>query len=105
MSDKNNGFIEEELQEGDDILTLHTQSGEEVNFIEVAEVLVNGDFFAIVQPVELLEGMGPDEALVFRIDINDQGYEEYFLVVDDETIDAAFKEYYKLYEEAMADEE
>ena len=86
----------------DDIVTLMTESGEEVDFVEIAGIAHNGKFYAILQPVELLEGMDDDEALVFEVVRNADGSDGFNVVLDDEIIDAVFEEYNRLLEEAEA---
>ena len=44
----------------DDIVTLLSSTGEEINFVEIAGIAHGGNFYAILQPVELLEGMADD---------------------------------------------
>ena len=96
--------FEEMLDEeyADDIVTLMTESGEEVDFVEIAGIAHNGKFYAILQPVELLEGMDDDEALVFEVVRNADGSDGFNVVLDDEIIDAVFEEYNRLLEESEA---
>ena len=105
MDNYNNGFIEEELEEGDDIVTLMSADGEEIDFLSIAGIVYNGNFYAILQPVELFEEMAEDEALVFLVESDENGNDKFTIVVDDDIIDAVFVEYGKLYDEAMVDEE
>ena len=96
--------FEEMLDEeyADDIVTLMTESGEEVDFVEIAGINHKGKFYAILQPVELLDGMEDDEALVFEVVRNADGSDGFNVVLDDEIIDAVFEEYNRLLEEAEA---
>ena len=86
----------------DDIITLTTADGEEVDFVEIAGIAHKGKFYAILQPVELLEGMEDDEALVFEVVRNADGSDGFNVVLDDEIIDAVFEEYNRLLEKAQA---
>ncbi len=52
-------MLDEEYE--DDIITLTTADGEEVDFVEIAGIAHDGKFYAILQPVELLDGMDDDE--------------------------------------------
>ena len=83
-------------EEGDDIITLVSPDGEEIEFQEIAGIAYNGDFYAIVQPVILLEGMSDDEALVFKVSTNEDGDDQFDIELDDDVISAVFDEYYKL---------
>ena len=89
----------------DDIVTLLSANGEEVDFVEIAGIAHQGKFYAILQPVELLEGMEEDEALVFEVTRGEDGEDKFSIVVDDEIIDAVFASYDQLFQEAHADEE
>lgn len=91
-------MLDEEYE--DDIITLTTADGEEVDFVEIAGIAHDGKFYAILQPVELLDGMDDDEALVFEVVRNADGSDGFNVVLDDEIIDAVFAEYNRLLEEA-----
>ena len=85
----------------DDIVTLITANGEEVDFVEIAGINIgDGKFYAILQPVELLEGMDDDEALVFRVGRDSEGNDSFEIELDDDVIDAVFEEYNRLLDEA-----
>ena len=85
----------------EDIITLTADNGAEIDFIEIAGIAHKGNFYAILQPVELLDGMSDDEALVFRVTTNKDGKDSFDIELDDEIIDAVFKEYTRLYDEAV----
>ena len=86
----------DELKEQDDVVTLMTDDGEEVDFVEIAGIAYNGEFYAILQPVELLEGMEEDEALVFKVTKGANGEDNFALEMDDDIIDGVFTEYNRL---------
>ncbi len=81
---------------GDDIITLTSESGEEIDFVEIAGIAYGGNFYAILQPVKLLEGMGKDEALVFKVTRNSRGEDNFNIELNDNIVDAVFREYNKL---------
>ena len=71
---------------------------EEIDFVQIAGIVLNGRYYAIMQPAELLEGMDEDEALIFdATEAKNGGGVE--LVDDDDIIDAVFAEYYRLVEQ------
>ncbi|MBQ7761076.1 MAG: DUF1292 domain-containing protein [Clostridia bacterium] len=81
----------------DDIVTLISGDGEEIDFVEIAGIAHQGEFYAILQPVELLEGMADDEALVFHVTRNEEtGDDKFEIVLDDEIIDIVFQKYNEL---------
>lgn len=104
---KNNDFYEEGLMNGkkdgngdeDCIVTLCAADGTDVDFYEIAGIAHKGNFYAILQPVELLEGMGEDEALVFKV--TRKGGEDHFEIeLDDDVIQDVFDEYNCMCDEA-----
>ena len=87
----------------DDIVTLLSKDGEEIRFVEIAGIAHKGNFYAILQPEELIEGMNDDEALVFKVTRGEDGQDKFEIELDDEIIDAVFKTYYKLLDNAQKD--
>lgn len=85
--------------DNDDLVELMTANGETVKFVEIAGIAHRGNFYAILQPVELLEGMDDDEALVFKVTRNAAGEDSFEIELDDDIIDAVFKEYNRLLDE------
>ena len=88
--------MNDEFEKDDDIITLLSATGEEIDFVEIAGILHKGNFYAILQPVELLEGMEDDEALVFKVSRNADGSDKFEIELDDDIIDAVFAEYNRL---------
>ncbi len=82
----------------DDRVTLTTDEGEDIEFEIISEIALGEDFYAIMQPIKPLDGVGEDEALVFRIIENEDG-DEYELVIDDDIIDSVLDSYNCLCEE------
>ena len=91
-------------EEGDDIVTLTNAAGEEIDFIEIAGIAHNGEFYAMLQPVELLPGMDEDEALVFHVVRDENGEDKFDIVLDDDIIDAVFEEYNRLLDKLEAED-
>ena len=87
------------VSDEESIITLLTASGEELDFIEVAEIAHEGKLYAILQPVELLDGMDDDEALVFEVIRGDGDADSFNIVLDDEIIDIVFAKYDALWGE------
>ncbi|MBQ8145416.1 MAG: DUF1292 domain-containing protein [Clostridia bacterium] len=95
----------EEVYENEDIITLKSADGENIDFVEIAGIALKGSFYVILQPVELLEGMSDDEALVFKLERLESGEDKYTIVLEDEIVDAVFEEYYKLLDNCNPDDE
>ena len=95
----------EQLEEVQQVITLLAENGEEIEFIEVAAIPLDGKMYAILQPVVLLEGMEEGEALVFEVEISDDGQPTGFnVVLDDELIDQVFAIYNEMVGEVAVGE-
>ena len=88
--------VYDDSYDDDEIVSLIGKDGEEIDFVVIAGIALNGNYYAILQPTELLEGMDDDEALVFKVTQNDNGEDSYSIELDDGVIDAVFAEYDKL---------
>ena len=88
------------IEDDDDIVTLLSADGEEIDFVEIAGIAHAGKFYAILQPVELPEGMDEDEALVFLVERGADGEDKFTIELNDKVIEAVFAEYERLLEQA-----
>ncbi len=88
-----------DYNENDDIVTLTSADGEEIDFVEIAGIAYKGNFYAILQPVELLDGMDDDEALVFQVTRGTDGSDSFSIEMDESIIDGVFAEYNRLLDE------
>ena len=84
----------------ENIISLYSNTGEKIDFVEIAVIAHKGGYYVILQPVELLPGMSDDEALVFKLGKNKDGSDKYEIEMNDEIIDAIFEKYARLYDEA-----
>jgi len=87
------------LDEGNDgNIILYDENNEPNEFEQVALVPLNGKVYAILKPVNCMENVAEDEAVVFCIE---EFEGEYMLIPeeDDEIGEAVFNEYYSLLEE------
>ncbi len=92
--------VDHMVEDNDDVITLMSANGEEIDFVEIAGIAYRGNFYAILQPVELLEGMEEDEALVFKVTRGKDSDDKFEIELDDAVIDAVFAEYNRLLDEA-----
>lgn len=84
-----------------DAIVLFNENGEEIAFEQIALIPKKGKTYAILQPIDEMEGVGEDEALVFSIEQpkNEEEQEYLTLVTDVEIIDEVFKVYDDLVDE------
>ena len=98
---ENMGLDEEFGDElSDDIVTLVTEEGDEIDFFVAAVIEHDGKAYGILQPTELMEGMEEDEAFVFEVVETEDGEQGFDLITDDEIIDEVFKKYEAIIENA-----
>ncbi len=88
------------LGDEDGIITLLSAKGEEIDFTAIAVIIYKGGYYAIMQPIGKFEGLADDEALVFRVSVGPDGSNSFEIELDNAIIDAVFKEYDRLYDEA-----
>lgn len=80
----------------DDIITLETSAGEKIEFEDVAGIVYNFRFYALLKPVKPVEGVADDEALIFEVIHRPGGDRVYNIVTDEAVMDAVFAEYLRL---------
>ena len=88
-------------EEYDDIITLTSENNEEIEFVNIAQIVYQSKIYAILQPVELLDGMDEDEAFVFEVKTDEEGQNSFTIVTDDEIVDEVFSRYNHLLEEEL----
>ena len=80
----------------DDVVTLLSANGEEIDFVEIAGIAYRGNFYAVLQPVELIDGIGEEEALVFKVTKGKSGEDNFEIEIDETIVQAVYDEYLKL---------
>ena len=81
-------------QDNADNVVLLQENGTEIEFEQIALIVLDQRYFCILHPLNL-EGIGEDDAVVYELD--DSAEEDRLLVVDDEKLATrVFDEYYKL---------
>ncbi|MBQ9084941.1 MAG: DUF1292 domain-containing protein [Clostridia bacterium] len=99
MSNNELSTIEKILDEDNiDNIFLYDDEDNEIEFEQVAVIPLDEKVYVLLSPVEELDGISPDEGIVFLIDEVDD--EDVLTVVDDDAlIDRVFSEYEQLLEE------
>ena len=104
MAENKNNEKDVELIDEDEVITLFDDEGKPVNFYEVACIEYKNEFYALMQPVEPLEGMDADEALIFKVKEEDEENDVFEPVTDESILEAVFNEYLNAVAEAEASE-
>lgn len=91
----------------EDIITLTSDDGEEIDFYHEATVEYNDEWFVFLHPVEKMEEISDDEIIIFKLVKNEDGEDALDPIEDEELLEKVYEEYVKLIEsyEEEADEE
>lgn len=83
-------------EENDDPVVLYDENDKAVRFDQVAIIPFEEKLFAILKPIDEMEGVADDEAIVFRIPEEPEGDAELVVETDEALAMRVFDEYYKL---------
>lgn len=91
-------------ENNDEPIVLFDENDKEIKFEQVAVIPEDEKIYAILKPIDDMEGVADDEAIVFAVDYDDDGNS--FLVVEtnEEMAIKVFDKYYQLLDEAEKDE-
>ena len=94
---KDQTLIEKLLDENNsDDIVLYDENDNEVKFEQIALIPLDEDLYVILRPINEIEGIEDDEALVFVINEDE---EEIDVCDDMDIVNKVFEEYYKLLDE------
>jgi hypothetical protein len=105
MADKEKSLVDILLDEEDESdVILYDNDDNAVKFEQIAIIphVIDGQtrLYAILQPVDKLDGVADDEALLFRVFTEENDGEDNVVFEEDmEIAEAVFEKYYKLIEE------
>lgn len=80
-------------ENNNDKIILFNENGDEIAFEQIAIIPILEKTYAILKPIQPIDGLGEDEGLVFSIEQNEAGEEYLALTVDEDIIDAVFTVY------------
>ena len=86
-------------EENNDPIILENERGEKIVFEQIAIIPKVEVLYCILKPVEPIDGLEEDEALVFKILENEEGEASLTLETDEDVIDEVFNVYYDLLDE------
>ena len=89
-------------EDNNDAIILFNEKGEEIAFEQIALIPQKEKTYAILKPIQPMEGVGEDEGLVFSIETSNEDGQEYLVLVTDEGI---IDEVFTVYDELVAEEE
>ena len=82
----------------EDIITLTSEDGEQIDFYHEATIEYEGQWFVFLYPVEAMSEIGEDEIVIFKLVKNDDGEDALEPIEDEELLDKVYEEYVKLVE-------
>ena len=92
-------------QDNKEPIVLMDEKGKQLTFEQVAvipyEVRKEKRLYAVLKPIDKIEGIGEDEAMVFYVDTDEEGNSLIKVEEDEEVAIAVFDKYYDLLEEAQ----
>ena len=80
-------------QNDQEIITFVGQDGTTMDMILLASYTIRGTNYAVMRPVELLEGMTKNDVLVFRVTVDEDGDDSYQLEENDKVSDEVVDRY------------
>ena len=83
------------IDEEDDIIVLTGEDGTEREFYHIATIDYDEKWYIFLHPVEEMEDVAEDEALIFEIKEDEDGNDLFTLLEDDDLIDKVYAEYIK----------
>lgn len=83
-------------EENDAPVVLYDENDKEIRFDQVAIIPLEEKLFAILKPIDEMEGVADDEAIVFLIQEEEDGDAELVVETDEALAMRVFDEYYKL---------
>ena len=91
-------------ENNNDAIILMNEKGEEIAFEQIAIIPISDKVYALLKPIEPMEGVGEDEGLVFSVEQNEEGLDYLALVIEEDIIDAVFTVYEALVAEEFDEE-
>lgn len=87
-------------EDNDEPISLFDENDKEVKFEQVAIIPENEKIYAILKPIDEMEGIADDEAIVFVVEQDDEGNSILVIEKDEPTAIKVFDKYYQLLDEA-----
>lgn len=103
--DENNNACDDTITAREELITLTSSDGDQVDFLEIAGIPIDENFYTILKPVEVIEGMTEDDVLVFKVEETENGDSNFSLERDEEVLNKIYQEYLRLLDEIEKDSE
>ncbi|MDE6302634.1 MAG: DUF1292 domain-containing protein [Clostridia bacterium] len=80
---------------------MYDNNGRQLEFEQVAIIPLEEDLYCILKPLVELAGVADDEAIVFKVEEDENGESFLSVETDEKKATSVFSEYYDLVEEAL----
>ena len=87
-------------EDNEDPITLYDENDKAIRFDQVAIIPMDDKLYAILKPIDEMEGVADDEAIVFYINEDGNGDATLDIETDEPVAMRVFDEYYKLLDKA-----
>lgn len=87
-------------EDNEDPITLYDEADKAFRFDQVAIIPMDNKLYAILKPIDEMEGVADDEAIVFYVNEDGEGDAVLEVETDEPTAMLVFDEYYKLLDKA-----
>lgn len=85
--------------EDDQPITLYDQNDNPIKFEQYALIPFEEKLYAILKPIDKIDGVDDDQGIIFRFDEDEKGEPQLVVINDDKTIDEVFAIYLKMINE------
>ena len=86
-------------EENESPITLYNENDKAIRFDQVAIIPMEEKLFAILKPIDEMEDVADDEAIVFRVEEQESGESELVIETDEALAMRVFDEFYRLLDE------
>jgi len=86
-------------EDNEDPITLYDEAGKAFRFDQVAVIPYEEKLFTILKPIDEVDGVADDEAIVFVVNEREDGSTNLIIETDEALAMRVFDEYYKLLDE------
>ena len=86
-------------EENESPITLYNENDKAIRFDQVAIIPMEEKLFAILKPIDEMEDVADDEAIVFRVEEQESGESELVIETDEALALRVFDEFYRLLDE------
>ena len=87
----------------DDVIVLTTADGRDIRYNNLAGIRHKGDYYAVLEPIDHIDGVDPGELLLFKVVPAGNGDYNYSIVLDDKILDAVWKKYQRLIKQSRGE--